>query len=116
MKRIIAVGIFLILAAFSAAAQNLPSIVIVNNTGYEVWYIYVSPSEDDSWGSDVLGPEQTIPNGRTFTYRLPQPLSRVKSYDIMLEDRDGDTYSKYRISVANNSRIVFTFDDIDDDD
>ena len=112
MKRIFFMGLFLLITAFSISAQNLPSIRIVNNTGYVIYYICVSPSDSDDWGEDLLE-DNVLLEGETFTYQLPQPLSRVSVYDIMLEDEDGDLYYKWEVNVTNNSRIVFTFDDIE---
>ena len=113
MKKIIALCVFLLFAVFSIAAQNLPVISIVNNTGYTVFCVYISPSDYEDWGEDLLDSDEVLYDGETFTCQLPQPLSKVKAYDILLEDEDGDTYSKWHISVAANPRVIFTFDDLD---
>jgi hypothetical protein len=112
MKKLLFLGFFLLAGIFTLSAQNLPSIKIINNTGYDIYFLYVSSSDDDEWGEDVLG-EEVLEDGMTFTYRLPQPLSRVSLYDFMAEDEDGDTYTKMEVSVSNNAQIVFTFEDID---
>jgi len=90
-----------------------PEITIVNNTGYTVWYVYVSPVSDDSWGIDRLDSNQVLANGQSVTIRLPFPLEIVDLYDIMLEDSDGDTYTKSDLLLSAGSRIVFTFNDFD---
>jgi hypothetical protein len=115
MKKLLFSGFFLLAGIFAVSAQNLPSISIINNTGYDIYYLYVSSSEDDNWGKDILG-KDVLEDGMTFTYRLPQPLSRVSLYDFMAEDEDGDSYVKMEVSVSNNARIVFTLEDIDFDD
>jgi hypothetical protein len=112
MKKLLFAGFFLLAGIFTLSAQNLPSINIVNNTGYDIYFLYVSSSEDDEWGEDILGTD-VLEDGMTFTYRLPQPLNRVSVYDFMEEDEDGDSYTKMEVSVTNNARIVFTLDDID---
>jgi hypothetical protein len=115
MKKLILVSLFFFLGIFALSAQNLPSIEIVNNTGYTIYFLYVSPSESDKWGDDILG-EKSLGDGETFSYRLPQPLSSSNVYDFMAEDEDEDPYFKWDITVTNNARIVFTFDDIYFDD
>jgi len=97
----------------SAPAQSNPSITIVNNTGYTVYYVYISPTTHTSWGNDRLGSDQVLRNGNYVTLRLPYPLSEVSRYDIRLTDLDGDTYTRMNVLVTANARIVFTFDDID---
>jgi len=92
------------------------NITIVNATGYTVWYVQVSPSDNDSWGPDLLDKDQELNNGESFIYQLPQSSSNVKVYDIRLIDSDEDTYTKWRVNVADNSLIIFTFDDIDLDE
>ena len=92
---------------------NGPPITIVNNTGYTIWYVRISDSASDTWGRDRLGTTETLPNGQSVTLNLPFPITSVNRYDIQLEDSDGDTYSKYNQLVNANSRVVFTFDDID---
>ena len=90
-----------------------PYITIVNNTGYLVFYLYISPTTSDTWGRDRLAANQTLPNGHSVSVRLPHPLNVTNKYDIMLEDLDGDTYSKYNVTVTANGQVVFTFRDID---
>jgi hypothetical protein len=92
-----------------------PSITIVNNTGYTIWYVFISDSDSDSWGRDKLGDDETIPNGGSVSLQLPYPIDVENQYDIELQDSDGDTYTKYNVLVSANARIVFTFDDFDDD-
>ena len=112
MKKLILIALLAFAGASSVAAQNLPSINIVNRTGYTIYLIYMSPSENDEWGDDLLG-EDILENGESFTCRLLQPLSQVKVYDIAVKDEDGDTYIKWEVTLTNNARIEFTIDDLD---
>jgi hypothetical protein len=113
MKKLM-LAVLLLLGAFAVSAQSRPSINIVNNTGYTIYTLFVSPSESDEWGEDVLG-ENVLENGKTFTVQLESSLSQVSVYDIGVEDEDGDTYVKWELTVTNNDRIVFTMDDLDND-
>jgi hypothetical protein len=113
MKKLTLAGLFLILGTLALYSQNLPSVRIVNNTGYDIFYIYMSPSNSDDWGNDILG-DGILKNGDTFTWALPYPLSMHNVYDIGMEDEDEDTYIKWEVTITNNARIVFTQDDFDD--
>jgi hypothetical protein len=112
MKKFILTGLFLFAGFFFLSAQNMPSVNIVNNTGYTIYFLYVSPSESDDWGDDILG-DAVLRDGETFTYKLTEPLSRVNTYDFLAEDEDDDPYLKWEITITNNSKIVFTLDDLD---
>jgi hypothetical protein len=97
----------------SSTSYNGPPITIVNNTGYTVYYVYISQTASDTWGSDRLASGEILSNGDSVSLRLPYPVDVVNRYDIRLKDSDGDTYSKMNVLVSANSRIVFTFDDYD---
>jgi len=86
-------------------------VTIVNNTGYTIWYVYISPSTDSNWGPDRLGSTQTIRSGQSVTLNIPDPT--VTQYDIKVIDSDGDSYTKMNVRISANSRIVFTIDDFD---
>ena len=90
--------------------SSLPSISIVNNTGYNIREINISLSNSDSWGKDLLG-GKTL--GRTdFTYRFPQAISEDSDYDIRLIDEDGDKYIKWDFVVRDKTRVVFSANDL----
>jgi hypothetical protein len=113
MKNLLALVLFLMAGVFQASAQNLPTIRIINDTGYDVYYIYISPSDTDDWGEDFLGDDNILLDGQSVNIRLDYPLSQTDTYDICVEDKDGDTYSKYEIKLTNNIRIIFTEDDLE---
>ena len=93
-----------------------PSITIVNNTGYTVKIVNVSPIADGKWGPNRLASNQTLDNGQSFTLQLPHPINVVNRYDIMLTDTDDDTYTQENVLVSAGDKIEFTFDDIDEDE
>jgi hypothetical protein len=112
MKRLFILGLFLLTVAFSASAQDLPSIRITNNTGYDIYYIYISPSDAEGWGDDFLG-DDILLAGHSINIRLGYPLSMVDTYDVCVEDEDGDTYRKDKLKLTDNARIVFSEEDLE---
>jgi hypothetical protein len=112
VKKLLILGLFLLAGAFSVSAQNLPSVRITNNTGYDVYYIYISPSDNDEWGEDFLE-DDILLDGHSVNIQLDYPLSMADTYDFCLEDEDGDTYFKYEVEIADNARIVFTEADLE---
>ncbi|MDR1866837.1 MAG: hypothetical protein LBQ77_01055, partial [Treponema sp.] len=60
------------LTAINLYAQNRPSITIVNNTGYTVYYLYISQSTATEWEEDILG-DAVISNGDSINVRLAEP-------------------------------------------
>ena len=92
--------------------NNRPSIRIQNNTGYTVFYVYISPKSSTSWEEDVLG-EDVLLNRNSVSVRLAHPLNVENRYDIRIEDSDGDTYTKWNVLVTQNMTIEFTIRDLD---
>ena len=90
-------------------AQQNPSITIVNNTGYDVYYAFIVQTAAESWGDDYL--DSTLKNGESFTITLPFPINIINRYDIQLIDLDGDFYTKWDVLVTPDAKVVFTFDD-----
>jgi hypothetical protein len=105
-KKLMLFGLVFFLGGSVLFAQSR-SVTILNNTGYTIYHVYVSPSNVRSWQEDLLGANQIFLNG----YEIDVDLPRGGQWDIMLEDEDGDTYTKYRISAG--SRINFTISDLD---
>jgi len=92
-------------------AQQLPVIIIVNNTGSTIHSIYVSPANSDVWGQDILR-GGTLQKS-SYIYGLPGPLSGERVYDIMLKNNEGGQFVKWDIQISDNMQIVFTADDLD---
>jgi hypothetical protein len=95
-----------------SSSEKLPAITVVNNTGFTVWHLRLSPSHEELWGRDLLG-RAVLPNGNSFIIELPYPLSHTDKYDIQMIDEDTDTYTKWDVLIKNNAVITFTFDDLD---
>ena len=96
----------------SSSTQNLPSIRIKNSTGYTIYYLYVTPTNNKSWGNDLLG-DKVLRVGETINVTLPHPLNSVNRYDIHMEDLDEDTYTKMNVQITANGVIEFTIRDLD---
>lgn len=94
--------------------DDLPSIKIINNTGYKIYHILISPYDDDKFGDDILG-DMILLNGETFTHQLKFPFIKTYYYDVRLIDLDNDSYTKYSINVKDNTNIIFTSNDFDKD-
>jgi len=102
--------LFLFAINFAAFTQQLPVIIIVNNTGLTIHSIYVSPASSDTWGQDILR-GGTLQKS-SYIYGLPGPLSGERVYDIMLKNNEGGQFIKWDVQISDNMQIVFTADDL----
>jgi uncharacterized protein YfaS (alpha-2-macroglobulin family) len=70
-------------------------VTIYNDLGnYTVYYVRCSRSSNSSWGEDRLDSEFIVP-GDDFTFYVSPG-----TYDIQLEDEDGDTYTRMGVDVG----------------
>ncbi len=80
---------------FEAGSGSCP-VRITNGLGsYEIWFVYVSSADMTEWGNDWLGSSRILSPGNTITVNVAPG-----TYDIMVEDEDGDTYSNYGAEVG----------------
>jgi hypothetical protein len=82
-----------ILAAFCSLAFNLVPVtavaesaldfVLVNDTGYEIDQVYVSPTKAEEWGSDILG-QDTLADGKSCKIHFDRAHEATTKWDIKI--------------------------------
>ncbi len=76
--------------------EDYATLTLVNDSGWEVCYIYISPSDSTSWGDDWLGAEETIASGASRTFQV-----LMGTYDLRAEDCDHDTLAEeYEVDIS----------------
>jgi hypothetical protein len=90
-----------------AAAQGDPSFTLVNRSGQVIREIYVSPSEQQYWGADLLR-DQVLPNGRSFTVRVP-PAAGCRQ-DVRVVFADGRPEERRAQDTCGIAQMVFGAD------
>jgi len=66
---VLAAGVALLLPA-DAGAAGRQNFSLVNNTGYTIKEVYVSPVSTNDWEEDVLG-QDTLDDGQSVVIRFP---------------------------------------------
>jgi hypothetical protein len=65
----------------STPASQGATLEIINDSGAELWYVYLSPSQADQWGEDWLG-DYWIGDGETYVIEgIPEGIYDVKAVD-----------------------------------
>jgi hypothetical protein len=78
-------GVLSTLTPLSGATAPSLTLTVVNNSSWEIRYLYLSPANNDNWGSDQLN-DSSISPGATRTLNISWDQSTVK---LVGEDRDG---------------------------
>ena len=86
MKKLaLALLILFALALPSFAAPKKATVKIINQSKWEIHHVFLSSSEDDSWGEDQLE-DEILTKGDVLTItNIPCDL-----YDVKVVDEDGD--------------------------
>lgn len=103
-------------ASFAIDPDNLNRVTFVNNTGYDIWYLFFSPGDSDYWGADILGTTRTLDDGEEVSFFIHYP-ERSNAFDFMAIDEDGDAYFiwDYEITDGTSATIEVTLADYDGD-
>ena len=101
--------LILVLACASAQAQQNYYVDVTNQTGFTIFFLYVSPADAREWEEDVLGSEVLL-TGQSKRVNLYNYFSPI--FDIRLVDEDGDTYTFWNVDVSRQDLVV-TLADLD---
>lgn len=94
----------LTLAGCAASAQsNDPSFRLTNNSSTTINEIYVSSSNNNSWGADRLG-DRTLGSGNSYTIRLPAGQC---VNDIRVVYANGSANERRRVNTCGLTDVVF---------
>lgn len=95
-------------ASGGSAGSGNHSVTVVNDTGEQICYLFMSSSDQQDWGEDWLGQSEMLSSGGSFTIRVSEP----GEYDILAlpcgqfnEDTDLDAVAldiEYGLSVEGS--------------
>lgn len=116
-KRIGIIGLLVLLVASYASAidpANLNRVTFVNNSGFDMYYLFFSPGDSELWGPDILGTTRTLDDGEKVSFFLHYP-DRTNNFDFLAVDEDGDSYLiwDYAITDGDEAVIEITLDQFD---
>jgi hypothetical protein len=79
---------------------------LVNTSGFDIYRIQMSSSDDRSWHGDLLGTSGVLESGNAFD------ITNIVAgeYDLKLVDEDGDTCVKMKVQFFQNKVVNITRD------
>lgn len=115
MKTGLGLGLGLLLLAssglglFAFEPGSLNQVTFVNRTGYEMQYIFFSPSDSDFWGADILGAERVLGDREELRFFVSYP-EECASFDFLAIDEDLDSYSSMGFELCDGTPRTFVID------
>ena len=111
MKRLMAACVLAVFATISASAMaarpNL-DFKLINKTGLTIDEVYVSPSDDDEWGEDVLG-RDVLKNGEAVDIEFSRKETKCK-WDLKVVDSDKDEVEWTEIDLCKAEEITLKYE------
>ena len=92
--------------AAPAAGQARQNFSVVNNSGHTIMTLNVSPSNEDSWGPDILG-RDTLANGETAEITFERGETQC-SWDIRVTYDDNDTNDMRGVNLCETATVTLT--------
>ena len=93
----------------SSPASGATWVTVSNQTGYDIYYLYISRDDSDGWYSDLLK-DDILEKGKEVRVMLPGP----GTWDFKVIDKDEDDYSRMGVSITQGSnRVIFRSSDMD---
>ncbi len=98
------------LTLFSASTSAFEGYVeVTNDTGYTIYYLYVSNTSSGGWEEDVLGSD-VLSDGETL--RVDVTNAKSEYFDIRAVDVDDDSYTLWNVDISVRD-VTFTLSDLD---
>ncbi|MEG2746248.1 MAG: hypothetical protein RR934_03185 [Gordonibacter sp.] len=92
-----------------AASSNLTqNFTLVNNTGVEVYGVFVSPVSTDNWEEDVMGRE-TLPSGSSVDITFHGDSSE-QYWDLMVTDAEDVQLIFEKLDLFSISEVTISID------
>ena len=79
------------------------NLTVQNQSRYTIYQFYMSSSEDENWGPDLLGRNVLAP-GQEFVVNNIMP----GEWDIKMVDEDGDVCELRRVMITRNASYRIT--------
>ena len=94
--------------AFAFDPDELNKVTLQNSTGTKIETIFISPSDSEYWGPDIVGADFVVKDGGSIAYYVHYPEETFK-FDIMATDEAGHMFEVYNYVMKDGKEATITF-------
>lgn len=106
LRLISMLGILAVASSASAVSpENLNLITFENRTGSTISYIFLSPSDSQKWGTDILGSTRTLSDDDDLGFYIHYPNS-CNEFDIYAVGSNDSAYLLYGYEICDGSEAT----------
>jgi hypothetical protein len=93
----------------ASAQQGKQDFTLVNETGVEIYALYVSPHNADDWEEDILG-RDTLPNAERVDVVFKRD-EKAAMWDLRVEDKQGNSIEWENLNLLEISKVTLNYKD-----
>ncbi|MFN8632518.1 MAG: argininosuccinate lyase [Chloroflexota bacterium] len=115
MRRLFSSSLFGVLVALSVlmlstatAFADPRDFELVNNTGRDITEIYVTPSNLDDWGDNLLTETQYLPSGNKVPIHFKRFTEGNCFYDVKVVTSDGAEGELNQVNLCETNTVTFS--------
>jgi hypothetical protein len=97
-------------APSSARSDSALDFVLVNDTGYTIDKIFVSPSKTEEWGEDVMGQDQ-LEDGKSVKIHFNRAHEKDTKWDIKVVFTDNENRYWTNLDLSTISEVTIHYKD-----
>lgn len=109
-KIIVSLLMFMAMLVFIPMSANAApqDFTVVNNTGVDVYHLYVSPHSTNNWEEDILGTDVLLA-GESLDISFDKS-GNAKVWDLMVTDSDGNGLSWSNLNLYEIVTVTLNYD------
>jgi len=101
--------VILSLAPSRAQAESVLDFVLVNDTGYTIDKVFISPSKLEEWGEDVMGPDDQVPDGKSVKIHFSRAHEKDAKWDIKIIFTDNESRYWTDLDLSTISEVTIHY-------
>jgi hypothetical protein len=109
VSRILLAGTLALLLVSSVAFAAVQDFTIVNNTGADLYGLYISSAASESWEENMIE-GQVFPAGNSLTVSFEGYDRNQCIWDIMVTDEDEEGLTWEGLNLCEVSQVVLNWD------
>ena len=94
----------------TAFAESNLDFTLVNDTGWVIKHVFVSPTKADDWQEDILG-QDTLPNGKSVEIKFHRAAEKTTKWDIKIVFDDGEYRYWTNLDLSTISEVTLHYKD-----
>ena len=101
--------VILSLIPSAAHAESALDFVLVNDTGYTIDKVFVSPAKIEQWGEDVMGPDDQVPDGKSVKIHFTRAHEKDTKWDLKIVFTDNEYRYWTNLDLSTISEVTIHY-------